>query len=332
MNERLAWDVASSQAQAIRRGEGDRAETAFVPNMTRRSGIQSTAGSREDWRPIEIRTLGFFEILLRGEPLRFNRKVPKRVLQLLKALIALGGKDVTQERIADALWPESSGDAGINALNTTVGRLRRLLAEPKAVMQTCCRLTLNPHLCCIDAFVFQSLIDGLDKGGTDAQKLQIERALSLYQGAFLDYDQDAPWAVNMRERLRRKFVLAIGQQAQAYELSGDARSAICLYLRGIDADEFAEEFYRGLMRCYEALGCRAEAMSIFRQLRQTLSVTLGIAPSTESQALFDSMQDEQAIDRSQPTMSAPAGQWPDLNWSPKSGRHEELCFDLVEAV
>jgi LuxR family maltose regulon positive regulatory protein len=297
MNARLAWDFASWEARAMRRGEHDKTETAFVRNMTRRSGIHSTAGLREDWRwPIEIRTLGSFEILRYGERLRFNPKIPKRVLQLLKALIAFGGKDVAQERIADALWPESLGDGGINALNTTVSRLRRLLDEPKAVIQACRRLTLNPHLCCIDAFVFQKLIDDSNGGETEAQEWEIERALNLYQGGFLDHDQDAPWAVNMRERLRRKFVLAIGQQAQAYELSGDARSAIRLYLRGIDADELAEEFYRGLMRCHVGLGRRAEAMSIFRQLRLTLSVTLGMGPSSESQALFESMRYEQAVD------------------------------------
>jgi LuxR family maltose regulon positive regulatory protein len=163
-------------------------------------------------------------------------------------------------------------------------------------MQACRRLTLNSQLCCIDAFVFQKLIDESDGGETEAQKLKVERALNLYQGGFLDHDQDAPWAVNMRERLRRKFVLAIGQQAQAYELSRDARSAIRLYLRGIDADELAEEFYRGLMRCHVRLGRRAEAMSIFRQLRLTLSVTVGLRPSSESQALFESTRYEEAVD------------------------------------
>jgi len=163
------------------------------------------------------------------------------------------------------------------------------------VMLACGRLTLNRHLCRVDAFVFEEMIDGSDRSGAEAKKLEIEWALNLYQGSFLYDDQDARWAVNTRERLRRKFVLAIGQWAQTCELSGDPISAIRFYLRGIDADELEEEFYRGLMRCHMRLGRRAEAMSIFRQLRQTLSVTLGIGPSSESTALFESLRNGPAI-------------------------------------
>jgi tryptophanyl-tRNA synthetase len=243
-------------------------------------------------RPIEIRTLGSFEILRKGERLRFERKAPKRALQLLQALIAFGGQDVAQERLADALWPDSPGDEGINALSTTVSRLRKLLDVPDAVMQAGGRLTLNPDRCSVDAFEFEKSADASDDCESGTQKSRMQRAFDLYRGGFLDHQQDASWAVSMRERLRRKFALAIGRQAHVLEVSGDMGAAIPVYLRGIDADELSEEFYRGLMRCYERLGRRAEAMCVFRQLRRTLSVTLGICPSNQSQVLFESLRND----------------------------------------
>jgi DNA-binding SARP family transcriptional activator len=268
-------------------------ETEFVRDMIRRFRIHPPSEFPANWPwPIEIRTLGSFEILCHGKRLQFERKIPKRALELLQVLIAFGGRDVAQERIADALWPDSSGDEGINALNTTISRLRKLLDQPDALTQAGGRLTLNQDQCFVDAFVFEKLADASVGPESESQTLQMQQALDLYRGSFLDHEQDASWAVSMRERLRRKFALAVGRQAQVHELSGDMEAAKRLYLRGIDADELAEEFYRGLMRCYKGLGRRAEAMSIFRQLRQALSVTLGIGPSKESQLLFESLRNE----------------------------------------
>ena len=58
------------------------------------------------------------------------------------------------------------------------------------------------------------------------------------------------------------------------------------YRRGIDADELAEEFYQGVMRCHAAMGRTAEGMAAFRRLRQTLSVVLGVKPSQKSEQLM----------------------------------------------
>jgi DNA-binding SARP family transcriptional activator len=63
-----------------------------------------------------------------------------------------------------------------------------------------------------------------------------------------------------------------------------ARAMDC-YRRGIEADPLAETFYQGLMRCLAAAGRQAEGAAVFRQLRQTLSVVLGIPPSARSRHL-----------------------------------------------
>ena len=65
----------------------------------------------------------------------------------------------------------------------------------------------------------------------------------------------------------------------------DPQAAERLYLRGIEADPLAEASYRGLMRCHALQGHIAEASAVYRRLRQTLSVVLGIEPSVESEAL-----------------------------------------------
>lgn len=65
--------------------------------------------------------------------------------------------------------------------------------------------------------------------------------------------------------------------------------AIDWYLRGLDADGIVETFYQGLMRCYDALDRRTEAIATYRRLRHVLSVTLGLQPGAATRKLYQSM-------------------------------------------
>ena len=59
-----------------------------------------------DSRPINIYTLGRFDVVLDGAPLRFVFKAPRKPLVLLKALLAGGKLGVSQEALRATLWPE----------------------------------------------------------------------------------------------------------------------------------------------------------------------------------------------------------------------------------
>ena len=74
------------------------------------------------------------------------------------------------------------------------------------------------------------------------------------------------------------------------EATDRPETAIDLYLRGIEADSLVEPFYQGLMRCYEKLNRRSEALSAYRRLREMLSITLGVEPSSASRRLFESLR------------------------------------------
>ena len=53
---------------------------------------------------------------------------------------------------------------------------------------------------------------------------------------------------------------------------------------------FREPIYQGLMRCYEKLDRRTEAIGAYRRLRQTLSLTLGLHPSASTEKLYQSLR------------------------------------------
>ena len=76
--------------------------------------------------PLKITTLGGFKLFKDGEPLVLSRKTPRRLFTLLKAIVAFGGKDVPQDRIVDAVWPEE------NCIRPHAGRRVRLVEKPLA--------------------------------------------------------------------------------------------------------------------------------------------------------------------------------------------------------
>jgi len=256
-------------------------DTSTANTLIRECRLDAPPHATDVWPwPVKVYTLGRFELLVAGKPLAFGRKTPKRTLALLKALIARGGIDVSEQMLIDALWPDQEADAAIESLAAALHRLRRLLGSNDLIRQSGGLMSLNEQHILVDAKAFEASID--DQG-------KLQDALKLYRGSFLQGDTES-WTASMRERLRGKFVRAVEGVGRELESSLQWQEAIDLYLRGIGTDDLIEPFYRGLMRCYSHLGRKAEAASAFRRLRQTLSVTLGARPSAESQKLFESLR------------------------------------------
>lgn len=260
-------------------------ETEVATKLIREFDVVPAAVDVPGWPwPIEIRCLGEFELLIDGVRPSYSRKMPQKVLGLLKTIIAFGIKSVPERKLMDALWPDEDGDAARRSLTATLHRLRKLLGNPKVIRQSGAALTLDTSVVWIDVRAFETAL----ARSNEAKEL-MDEALNIYRGGFLSQD-DVPWTVPTRERLRAKFVEATARRAADREASGDCERAAELYLRGIDTDPLVEDFYQGLMRCYDRLNRRSEAASVFRRLRQTLSVTLGVQPSAASQRLFESLR------------------------------------------
>jgi DNA-binding SARP family transcriptional activator len=270
-------------------------EVPYVQELIRRRNLipESPPLDVETWPwPVRIYTLGRFGILKDGKPLTFSRKVQKRPLSLLKVLIALGGRAVREEQIADAVWPESEGDMAIQSMSVALRRLRQLLGQEEAVQRREGILSLDPWICWVDAFAFERLLGkGLSMGETGRKKGAAEReekALALYRGPFLAEDAERSWAVSMRERLRSRYLSTVGRLGARWRLEGQWEKARECYQKGIDVDNLAEEFYQSLMSCYLADGRKAEALAVYDRLEKTFS-SLGVEPSPKTRDLLDSL-------------------------------------------
>lgn len=288
MHPRLLPELYGAALElGIARGDARRAIRAF--------DVRAPDPDTPHWPwAFEVRTLGRFEVLKDGQPLTFSRKVPKKTLALLKAIVALGGRSVSEQRLLDALWPDEEGDAGARALDATVLRLRTLLGDAGAIVQRGGRVSLDAERVWVDVFAFDRALAAADAAAhrhdAAAEDAPLQRALDLYGGAFLAEDEGESWPVAARERLRGRFIHALARHAEQLEAAGEETAAIAAYLRGIDADPAIESFYQGLMRCYDRLGRRSEAIAAYQRLRQILSITLGLQPSGASERLYQSLR------------------------------------------
>jgi DNA-binding SARP family transcriptional activator len=239
--------------------------------------------------PIRIRALGRFSVVKDGAEVSFGRKTQKRPLDLLQALIALGGVDVAVSSLTEALWPDAEGDAAYHAFENTLYRLRQVLGSAGALVLAGGKLSLDSQHCWVDVWAFQRLLTQAREEGTDPER-NLQGLVELYRGHFLEHETDKPWALGSRESLREKFLLYIHTVAKSHEAGQRWQQAAAIYQRGIELDNLAEGLYRGLMICHREMGDHAEALRVYRRCRELVSIVLGVQPTAETQAVYQGLR------------------------------------------
>ena len=269
-------------------------ESNYVRELVVRWKVPAPSDAPAIWPwPLSVQTLGKFEVKLHGKAIEFGRKAPRKTLALLKALIALGGTDVPEQTLTDALWPDEEGDAAHGAYTMTLSRLRKLLADSGLLQQQGAKLSLDRRKCWVDVWAFEHAISQIGSSAfpNERSSSNLTDALKLYGGTFLPEDSDAPWAASLRERLRSRFVRAVSEAGRELEQASQHEEAAKLYQRGLDADNMAEAFHQGLMRCHAAAGRTSDAIATYLRLKQLLSLTLNIKPSAATERLYQSFRE-----------------------------------------
>lgn len=240
----------------------------------------------ENWPwPLRIYTFGRFSVLKDGVPLAFGRKASIKVLELLKALISCGGRDVSEDRLSDFLWPDSDGDAAHQALATTLFRLRKWLGVKNAIMRSDGLISLDPYSCWVDALALERLLGQAAQSDETCHSL-CQKASAMYSGHFLAEDMDKSWATVMRERLRGKMTRTIETAAEELKEAQLYKESNSWYSRGIELDPLAEEFYQGLMKNSLAMEETINGLRVYDELQTVLMSTFNLKPSETSQALY----------------------------------------------
>ncbi len=287
-------DQPSAMARLCEKALEAGIEVEYVQELIRiRNLIPEKLIHLENWPwPLKVLTLGRFELTRDEKPIRFARKAQQRPLALLKVLIAFGGKGVREDQIEDALWPDADGDTAHQSFATNLHRLRQLLGYEGAIQRQEGRLILDGKHCWVDVCAFERMLERADaqwKRGRRENAAQFtEKALNIYKGSFLATEIEQPWAIPMRERLQGKFLRSVERLGQYWQESGQWEKALDCYLRGLEVDDLAHEFYLGLMVCYQRLGRNIDIHRVYQRYRRTLSLS-GFEPFAKIEALYKSL-------------------------------------------
>lgn len=249
-------------------------------------------------RPVRIHTLGRFGVQLNHHAVTVRQTRQHRPIELLQALIALGGRDVSSELLSQALWPDADGDAASNTFDVTLHRLRRLLDIRDLLLLRDHRLTLNSDLAWVDAWAFERLINHAEHLLTQADEPIIlrqlarigERLLTLYRGGFLDREAGNNWSLALRERLRSKLLRHIQDVGLVWERLGEWEQAERFYRKGLEIDPLAESLYQRLMVCFRETGRPADAMALYQRCRDILEHHFQVRPSARTLELYASLK------------------------------------------
>ncbi len=269
------------------------------------SGVASPKAIDTASQTVRIYTLGRFSLLLNGKPARFGRKTPHRPLELLKAVIAYGGRDISYSMLTAALWPDSDGDDAKRAFDATLFRLRKILGDDHVVILQDGKVSLDARYCWTDVWAFERLlgqlnrIRNLDAAGTDVLVLEqlMEQLLSLYQDHFLAAEDMTAWSVSLRERLRNKYIHNLLETGRYWETHGFWEKAIACYQRGLEVDDLIETFYQRLMLCYMKLQRYSEGLATYRRCCRVLSISLGLLPEAETEMLNNDLRRARASNK-----------------------------------
>lgn len=275
-------------------------ESRYVAEIIRARSLKldATRHGLADWPwPFRIHTLGRFRLERGGREVSFTGKGQRKPLELLKALVANGGRKVSDAVLAEAVWPRIEGDSAHRSFTTNLHRLRKLLGEDRALPLAEGKLSLDGNHVWLDTWAFEQATAQVDRllrdplGRIAPERLAAlgDRVLALYAGPFLADEPDAPWSLAVRDRLRARFVRTVTALCRHWEQAGGAEHALAVYERALEADDLAESLYRGLMQCQAKLGRQAEAVEVYSRCRKTLAARLAVEPSPETRAIYEKL-------------------------------------------
>jgi DNA-binding SARP family transcriptional activator len=276
--------------------------TDFVRSIVRASGfVPRTLPVRvRAWPwPFRVSTFGTFQLSRDEVQVEFAGKGPGRPMELLKVLVAQGGKGVRADQLADALWPHVDADYAHNSFTTTLHRLRKLLGEDDAVVLSDGRVSLNNAQFWVDTWALEQVTGDIDQRLRDASGAKpgdlaalTDELFAIYVGPFLADESEQPAYIACREQIRARLIRCLTRIARGWEETGRADAAADCYQRCIECDPLFEAPYRNLMLCYQRGGDAIEARSTYQRLTTLLSARLNAAPSPETQAVFASLATE----------------------------------------
>lgn len=233
-----------------------------------------------------VTTLGRGEVCVCGQPVTDKAFKTQKVKLLLVLLVLSHGKDLNEDDLIEALWPDT-GLAGRRSLNTALCLLRKAVGPQAAWAiereRGFLRIRRDATVWC-DTPVFETRMRQAsamrERGDGSGAMRVLQEASMLYRGRYLDGCY-LEWAVRKRETLELMATTALTELATYALEAGNPESALEHATRATEIDPYDEGAHQLVMRAHTRLGRPDRAIRQFercqRRFRDDLSQELSIA-------------------------------------------------------
>jgi DNA-binding SARP family transcriptional activator len=303
--ESASEETREAAIRILGRIGGEEARRLLEPLADRktRAGRAAIRAARalegRDGGGMNIRALGSFRLEIDGAEVPAERWRSGRAARLLKLLLVNRFQWVPRDAAIEALWPEADPEVTESNLRQSVFLLRRILGSAAGTtggsrfvqaLGEAYRLDPGPDYE-YDVERFETAVrkaSALSGPETrEEKKAALADAIALYRGAFLEESPFEEFLVLEREKLRERFVWALGKRIEMSGADGAWEEVVPLCRRGLAEDPYAESFHAGLVRSLLELGHRAEAIEAWSRYEKQVCRELGVEPSEAMRTLGD---------------------------------------------
>ena len=225
-----------------------------------------------------------------------------RPFQLLCYLLLHPHLALPREYLAEILWDDGSVNDPAKCLRNVMWRLRRAFAESGAdldnyIHSTDGNLIFAPQTdFWLDLEVFVKTVSSLTnkpQNSLDSSDiLRLEQACALYKGDLLQHSYFG-WCETEREHARSLYLAAMTMLLRHFRAQDSPEDALRISQQMIMVDPGNEYAHQEIMMLHWLMGSRTEAIEHYRKFAQYLMQEIDASPATDTQELFQTIQDNQ---------------------------------------
>lgn len=244
---------------------------------------------------LTVNLFGRLEVKVGDAAVESGHLSRQKVRSLLALLVLNRGRDVSRDRLAAQLWPESSASCRRKNFYATWSQLRSALSTPEG---DCPYLVRHQNGVCIEARLLASDVLELEevcrallfnRPGRGGWGHLFARVEDSFADELLPGDDGCDVIDGLREDCKNRLVDALVAASGKLLDLGDPREGLWFARAALSRDDSREDVYVALMRAQIASLQRTAALQTYFACRRYLADDLGIDPSAETMRLYRSI-------------------------------------------
>jgi predicted ATPase/DNA-binding SARP family transcriptional activator len=217
-------------------------------------------------------------------------KFPRRKSEALLAYLALYPQEHAREKLAALFWGDAPDENARRSLRQALSDIRNELGED-TILADRETVQLNPNFRmwtdARDIFDLRFMISDFEIAESQ-QFINHKSNIINYAELLPDFYDDC--FEPPREELRALFLDAALKLIEQARAQSEYKTTMELAQKILTVDKANEAAHQHLMFCYSALGDRAAALDQYEFCKRALRDELGIEPSQETRALFETIR------------------------------------------